>query len=213
MIKFILLASRTLRHSVKTGISILIRQLGFIVWLNQSGYLTIKGYDSEFGIYQLGFPNREVEEGFVRYLMPFYTNVNKVESPFEIQKFVREIELGQPDAFLRRLQSFFADTPYELTRQLELHYQNVLFIVFKLVGFYTQVEYHTSMGRVDLVLKTKDYIYVMEFKLEGTAEEALKQINEKQYALPFATGPRKLFKIGINFSNRLRNIEEWIIEE
>ena len=179
----------------------------------QSGYLTIKSYDEEFGIYQLGFPNREVEEGFVRYLMPFYTNINKVESPFEIQKFVSEIRKGQPDAFLRRLQSFFADTPYELARQLELHYHNVLFIVFKLVGFYTQVEYHTSRGRVDLVLKTNDYIYVMEFKLEGTAQEALKQINEKQYALPFASDPRELFKIGINFSNRLRNIEEWIIEE
>ncbi|OUN99992.1 hypothetical protein B5F96_18150, partial [Parabacteroides johnsonii] len=72
---------------------------------------------------------------------------------------------------------------------------------------------HTSIGRVDLVLKTNDYIYVMEFKLEGTAQDALKQINEKQYALPFATDPRKLFKIGINFSNELRNIEEWIIEE
>ncbi|MDC7150993.1 PD-(D/E)XK nuclease domain-containing protein, partial [Parabacteroides johnsonii] len=116
--------------------------------------------------------------------------INKVESPFEIQKFVSEIRKGQPDAFLRRLQSFFADTPYELARQLELHYHNVLFIVFKLVGFYTQVEYHTSRGRVDLVLKTNDYIYVMEFKLEGTAQEALKQINEKQYALPFASDPR-----------------------
>ena len=179
----------------------------------QSGYLTIKSYDEEFGSYQLGFPNREVEEGFVRYLMPFYTNVNKVESPFEIQKFVSEIRKGQPDAFLRRLQSFFADTPYELVRQLELHYQNVLFIVFKLVGLYTQVEYHTNMGRIDLVLKTNDYIYVMEFKLEGTAEEALQQINEKHYALPFATDPRKLFKIGVNFSNQLRNIEQWIIEE
>ena len=114
---------------------------------------------------------------------------------------------------MRRLQSFFADTPYELVRQLELHYQNVLFIVFKLVGLYTQVEYHTNMGRIDLVLKTNDYIYVMEFKLEGTAEEALQQINEKHYALPFATDPRKLFKIGVNFSNQLRNIEQWIIEE
>lgn len=69
-------------------------------------------------------------------------------------------------------------------KDLELHYQNVLFIVFKLVGFYTQAEYHTSEGRVDLVVKTADYIYVMEFKLEGTAEEALQQIEEKQYALP-----------------------------
>ena len=122
----------------------------------QSGYLTIKGYDEEFGVYRLGFPNREVEEGFIKYLMPFYTSVDKVESTFEIQKFVNEIRKGQPDAFLRRLQSFLADTPYELARQLELHYQNVLFIVFKLVGFYAQVEYHTSIGRVDLVLKTND---------------------------------------------------------
>jgi len=122
----------------------------------QSGYLTIKGYDEEFGVYRLGFPNREVEEGFIKYLMPFYTSVDKVESTFEIQKFVNEIRKGQPDAFLRRLQSFLADTPYELARQLELHYQNVLFIVFKLVGFYAQVEYHTSVGRIDLVLKTQD---------------------------------------------------------
>ena len=106
--------------------------------------------NSRFGIYSLGFPNREVEEGFIRFLMPFYTRVNKAEAPFEIQKFVREIENGQPDAFFRRLQSFFADTPYELISDLELHYQNVLFIIFKLVGFYTEAEYHTSEGRVDL---------------------------------------------------------------
>ena len=103
----------------------------------QSGYLTIKGYDKRFGLYRLGFPNREVEEGFIRFLMPFYTRFNQLEAPFEIQKFVREIEMGQPNAFFKRLQSFFADTPYELVKDLELHYQNVLFIVFKLVGFYT----------------------------------------------------------------------------
>lgn len=178
----------------------------------QSGYLTIKGYDDRFGIYHLGFPNREVEEGFVRFLMPFYTHTNKVEAPFEIQKFVREIECGQPNAFFHRLQSFFADTPYELVRDLELHYQNVLFIVFKLVGFYTEAEYHTSEGRVDLVVKTSDYIYVMEFKLEGTAEEALRQINEKHYAQPFEADGRRLFKIGVNFSSRTRNIERWVVE-
>lgn len=179
----------------------------------QSGYLTIKGYDRRFGIYRLGFPNREVKEGFMKYLMPFYTNIGKAESAFEIQKFVREIECGQPDAFLRRLQSFMADTPYELIREQERHYQNVLFIVFKLVGFYTEVEYRTSNGRVDLVLKTPDYIYIMEFKLEGTAEEALRQIEDKHYAHPFETDVRKLFKIGINFSSRMRNIERWLIEE
>lgn len=178
----------------------------------QSGYLTIKEYDKEFGLYRLGFPNREVEEGFIKFLIPFYTRFSKIEAPFEIQKFVREIRSGQPEAFLKRLQTFFADTPYELASELERHYQNVLFIVFKLVGFYTQAEYHTSEGRIDLVVKTTDYIYVMEFKLEGTAEEAIAQIEEKHYARPFETDSRKLFKIGINFSNKTRNIERWIIE-
>ena len=181
--------------------------------LYQSGYLTIKGYDEEFGMYRLGFPNREVEEGFVRFLLPFYANVNKVESPFEIQKFVREVRSGDYDSFFRRLQSFFADTTYEVIREQELHYENVLFIVFKLIGFYTQVKYHTSKGRIDLVLQTDKFIYVIEFKLDGTAEEALQQIHEKHYALPFASDRRKLFKIGVNFSAETRNIEKWIVEE
>ena len=135
-----------------------------------------------------------------------------MESSFEIQQFTREIEIGKPDAFLRRLQSFFADTPYELIRDLEIHYQNVLFIVFRLVGFYVKAEYHTSEGRVDLVLQTDRYIYVMEFKLEGTAEEALRQIEEKHYARPFEADSRQLFKIGINFDNKTRNSEKWIVE-
>ena len=178
----------------------------------QSGYLTIKDYDGEFDNYILGFPNREVEEGFIKFLMPFYTNVNKVESPFEIQQFVKEIRTDQPDAFLHRLQSFFADTPYELIRDLEVHYQNVLFIVFRLVSFYVKEGYHTSEGRVDLVLQTDRYIYVMEFKLEGSAEEALQQIKAKHYARPFEVDSRQLFKIGINFDNNTRNIERWIVE-
>ena len=178
----------------------------------QSGYLTIKGYDERFGLYRLGYPNREVEEGFIKFLMPFYTRFNKQESAFEIQKFVREIEIGEVDAFFRRLQSFFADTPYELIKDLELHYQNVLFIVFKLVGFYVKAEYHTSEGRVDLVLQTDKFIYVMEFKLDGTAEEALQQIDEKHYAQPFLSDTRKLFKIGVNFGAKTRNIERWIVQ-
>ena len=178
----------------------------------QSGYLTIKGYDEEFGIYRLGFPNREVEEGFIRFLLPYYANVNKVESSFEIQKFVREVRAGDYESFFRRLQSFFSDIPYELARELELHYQNVLYIVCKLVGFYVKAEYHTSEGRVDMVLQTDKFIYIMEFKLNGTAEEALQQINDKHYSRPFETDSRKLFKIGVNFSAQTRNIEKWLVK-
>ena len=180
--------------------------------LYQAGYLTLKGYDSRFELYQLGFPNKEVEEGFVNFLLPNYARVNPAEGRFQISHFVHEVEAGDIDAFFRRLQSFFADTPYELARDLELHYQNVLYIVFKLIGFYVQVEYHTSEGRIDLVLQTDRYVYIMEFKLDGTAEEALQQIEDKHYALPFATDSRQVFCVGVNFSNRMRNVERWLVK-
>lgn len=179
----------------------------------QSGYLTIKEYDERFGIYTLGFPNREVEEGFVNFLLPFYTNLTAPETGFAIQKFVRDVEAGNVDAFLSRLQSLMADTSYEqIKRDQEVHYQNVVFIVTKLMGFYVKAEYHTSNGRIDLVLQTDKYVYVMEFKLDGTAEEALQQIHDKQYARPFASDNREVFKIGVNFSSETRNIERWVVE-
>ena len=178
----------------------------------QSGYLTIKDYDPEFHTYRLGFPNEEVENGFFRFLLPFYTSVNKVEAPFHIQKFVEEIRAGQPEAFLNRLKSFFADTPYELVRKLENHYQNVLYILCKLLGLYVKAEYRTSAGRIDMVLQTKDYTYVLEFKLDGTAEEALQQIQDKSYALPFETGETRVFRIGLNFSSETRNIDKWVMD-
>ena len=181
--------------------------------LYQSGYLTIKGYDREFQVYYLGFPNKEVEEGFTKFLLPRYASLETGNPSFEIMSFVKDIRQGNAEAFLKRLQSFFADTPYELARDLELHYQNVLFIVFKLLGFYTQAEYHTSNGRIDMVVKTDKYIYVMEFKLDGTAEEALQQIHDKGYVVPFASDTRKLYKIGVNFSKEIRGIEKWIIED
>ena len=180
--------------------------------LYQSGYLTIKGYDREFQIYHLGFPNKEVEEGFVRFLLPRYATIRASGTAFEISNFVKDARGGDVDGFMRRLQSFFADTPYELVRDLELHYQNVLFIVFKLLGFYTRAEYHTSQGRVDLVVQTDRFVYVMEFKLEGTAEEALQQIEDRGYARPFAADSRKVYRIGVNFSATIRGIERWVVE-
>jgi hypothetical protein len=178
----------------------------------QSGYLTIKGYNPTYKLYKLGIPNKEVEDGFYNYLLPNYASVSESQTAFYIANFVEEIKAGQVDAFLKRLSSLFADTPYELVKDLENHYQNVLFIVTKLMGFYVQAEYRTSEGRIDLVLQTRDYTYVMEFKLDGTAEEALRQIRDKNYPLPFATDGRKLVKVGVNFSSTTRNIERWIVE-
>ena len=177
----------------------------------QSGYLTIKDYNAEFENYTLGFPNREVEQGFFRFLLPHYASVSTSKSPYEIQRFVGEVRQGNVDGFLNRLRTFFDDTSYELARYREVHYQNILYIVFKLMGFHTEVEYRTSRGRVDLVLKTADYIYVMEFKLDGTAEEAMRQIEEKGYAAPFAADGRKVIKVGVNFSEETKSIDKWIV--
>ena len=177
----------------------------------QSGYLTIKGFIPEPRIYELGFPNREVEEGFMDFLVPFYTPVEESESGFAVWEFIQDVKAGNVDGFMERLQSFLADCPYEMAKDIELHYQNVLFIVFRLTGLYTQVEYHTSRGRIDMVVQTADYVYVMEFKLDGSAEQAIEQIEERQYDLPFAKDRRKVYKIGVNFSSETRNIDRWIV--
>ena len=105
----------------------------------------------------------------------------------------------------------FADTDYKITGKMELYFQNAMYLVFKMLGFYTDVKRTTSNGRIDIVLKTKDYIYVMELKLDGSADDALRQIEEKGYALPFAKDPRKLYKIGADFSSETRVIKEWKI--
>ena len=179
----------------------------------QSGYLTIKEYDPEFKNYILGFPNEEVEQGFLNFLMPCYMNMNGKNASFHIMNFIKDIRAGKIDSFMERLQSLFSDTPYELIRNTELHYQNVLFIVFRLMGFYTHAEYHTSQGRIDMVVKTPQYIYVMEFKFEGSAEDAIAQIESRNYALPFMSDGRKVYKIGVNFSAETRNIEKWIVSD
>jgi hypothetical protein len=179
----------------------------------QSGYLTIKDYDERFKLYQLGFPNKEVENGFVKYLLPFYTPVEEEKSDFFIANFINDVEHGNPDGFMERMQTMFSDTDYQITGKMEKYFQNAMYVIFKMLGFYVEVERTTSRGRIDVVLKTKGYIYVMELKLDGSADEALKQIEDKGYATPFANDKRALYKIGVNFSSATRGIEEWKIEE
>ena len=114
---------------------------------------------------------------------------------------------------MQQLQSLMAGTPYELIKDLENHYQNVIYIITKLMGIYVQAEYRTSNGRIDILIGTNDYIYIIELKFNGTAESALAQITEKDYALPFATDGRQIFKIGANVDKNTRNITEWIIND
>lgn len=177
----------------------------------QSGYLTIKGYDEEFELYKLGFPNKEVRQGFVRFLIPSYTNVDAVGSGFEISRFVRSLREGDIEGFMERLQSFLSACPYELEPQQERHFQSVMFILTALCGYHVEIESHTNKGRMDMTVKTKDYIYIFEFKFNKSAEEALAQINEKGYAEPFKSDGRQIVKVGVNFSTACRNIDRWVM--
>ena len=179
--------------------------------LFQSGYLTIKGYDEEFGVYKLDYPNEEVRQGFVKFLLPYYTYCQTSAQKTIVRDFVLSLRGGDADKFMRLMQSLLADTPYELIRELENHYQNVMYIITKLMGFYVQAEYRTSRGRIDLLIGTDKYIYIIELKFEGSAEEALNQIQTKDYALPFATDGREIIRIGANVSRETRNIEEWVV--
>lgn len=184
-----------------------------IAVLYQSGYLTIKGYDSRFKVYTLDYPNDEVKEGFVNFLVHYYTYSKSVNHATIIGRFVKSLECGDAEHFMELLQSFMAGIPYELVRNLEVHFQNMIYIIVKLMGLYVQAEYRTSCGRIDLLIATEKYIYVIELKLDGSAEEALAQINEKDYALPFTADGRKVIKIGANITSATRNIERWVVGE
>ena len=179
----------------------------------QSGYLTIKKYDERFQIYTLGFPNDEVKYGFLNFVTPFYTPVAESETSFYIGKFIHELESGDVDAFLTRLRAFFAGISYELNNRTERHYQTIFYLVFKLMGQFAETEVRSAKGRADAVVKTADYIYVFEFKLDGSADQALAQINDRGYLIPYTVDGRKLVKIGVNFDPAQRNIGDWKREE
>ena len=177
--------------------------------LFQSGYLTIKDCDERFRSYTRGFPNREVKEGFVKYLVPFYTPKPENKTLFSIERFVREIEQGDADGFMHRLEGFFANGDYALMGDKELYFHNAVYVFFTLLGLYVEVERHTTNGRMDILVQTKEHIYIFELKIDQSADVALKQIEEKGYAKPFANDPPQLFKIGVNFSTEKHCIDDW----
>ena len=180
--------------------------------LYQSGYLTVADYDNRFDLFTLNYPNEEVKAGFINFLLPFYSRVKEKQAQAIISKFVTAIETGKADDFMRQLQSLMAGTPYELIKDLENHYQNVIYIITKLMGLYVQAEYRTINGRIDLLIGTKEFLYIIELKFNGTAAEAMEQINNKEYSLPFEQQNRTIIKIGAKVSRETRNIENWIVE-
>jgi len=177
----------------------------------QTGYLTIKDYDKEFDIYTLGFPNDEVKNGFLKFIFSYYVPVNPAEGNTTTSKLARALRAGKPEEFMTILEGLFANTTYQIQGDSEKNFHYAMYIIMELLGEYVQAERATSNGRIDLTLQTKDYIYIVELKIDNTADAALQQIEEKGYAKPFVNDPRKLFKIGVSFSTQNRRIEKWKI--
>ncbi len=183
-----------------------------IPMLYQCGYLTITGYDKRFDKYHLGFPNLEVEQGFTNFLLPFYIKNKNKKASDVLDNFVSDVEEGRPERFLSSMKTLLDGNDYSIIGELEKYFQNVMCLIFKIMGFHVDVEYKTATGRIDAVIKTKDYIYLMEVKVDTPAEKAIEQIESKDYAKAFAADERKLYKIGVSFSSETRSISEFQIK-
>ena len=177
--------------------------------LYQSGYLTIASVHTVTGDYRLKFPNAEVERGFFALLLPLYAGKKAVRSSTLLNRLITGLHEGKPEDFMRELQALLADLPYEQGKPPEAYFRNLLFIIFRLVGFYCEVEHPLAGGRSDMVIKTDQYIYLLELKTDQSAAAALAQIEAKGYAAPYATDERKLFRIGLNFSTEAKQIDGW----
>ena len=176
----------------------------------QTGYLTIKDYDAEFRSYALGYPNEEVRYGFLKSLAPYYLCAEKTSRPLDVRSFVKDIRKAATDSLRDRFTALFARLPYPTDEKIvEQNFQNVVYIVFMLLGQFTMTEVHSAKGRADCIVETDDYVYIFEFKRDSSADEALKQIEDTGYEKPYAADKRKLIKIGANFDSKERTLDGW----
>lgn len=190
-------------------VSVVIDDPNPIPILFQTGYLTIDKVSGQR--YELKFPNKEVEIGFAENLLPLYVAPMTIPNgPFSIWDFQDELAAGKPEQFMKRLQAMLKAVPYE--KHDEQLYQNAIYLLFTLLGTDARLEEHSNLGSTDLTVRTKDYIYIFEFKYNKTAQIAISQIHSRDYAGRFAADNRTVYLIGANFSHAARGLEDWTIE-
>ena len=178
----------------------------------QSGYLTIKEYDPLLQVYHLGIPNQEVRIGLMKSLIPYYVMPDRRPVSLLLMHFGKAILFDRMDEALRLMQTFLSTVPYTDNTHYEGHYQQVLYILFSLFGMYVDVEVRTPNGRVDVVMQTKSALYLIELKLNKSAEAAMAQIDLKDYPSRFALSGLPIVKVGINFDGERHTLKDWLIE-
>ena len=187
------------------------RMTSIIPLLYQSGYITIKNYDEELDLYTLNIPNKEVRIGLMKSLLPHYVGSKAPETTTMVAYLSRDIRNGDMDTALRRLQTFLSTIPQCDNTKYEGHYQQVFYIIFSLLAYYVDVEVRTPRGRVDIVLRTKTTLYVMELKLDKSAGEAMEQIDLKNYPERFALCGLPVVKVAVSFDSERCTIGDWEI--
>ncbi|GHT51223.1 ATPase AAA [Spirochaetia bacterium] len=178
--------------------------------LYQSGYLTITGYNEKRCTYQLGYPNDEVRTSFASSLSDVYIPIKSDEKTSCVLALLDSLEIGDVDGFIEALRPFYNGIPYDETTQ-ENYYELIFLLTLRMLGIYCNAQVHTAIGRIDAVLKVDGYVYVVELKVNGTAEDALAQINNKDYALSYEGEGKKIIKLGIEFDNEKRNIGRYLV--
>ena len=182
--------------------------------LYQAGYLTIKAYDRASDIYTLGFPNHEVKQGFLSFLLDYYTTA-RGSGNLLVRQMGNDLAAGRPHDFMKRLEAFFARQNYQIQGNAERDFQYAMSIILQLLGEYISVhtEDATSEGRIDILVEAPRFIYIIEIKVNDSAQAALQQIEDRGYARKYAGDERTLFKMGIRFSTEHRCIDDWEIAE
>ena len=180
--------------------------------LYQSGYITIKGYDEDYDSYTLGIPNKEVRLGLTKALIPYYVTPNTLVTNNTTRNMARALDKEDLDLALTYLQTFLGTIPYCANTDYEGHYQQMFYVIFSLLtAWMVDVEVHTPNGRVDIVIMTKTRLYLIELKLNQSAQVAMRQINLKNYRQRFALSGLPVTKVGVNFDSASHNITDWVI--
>jgi hypothetical protein len=177
--------------------------------LYQSGYLTIKDYDEESNQYILDYPNEEVRASFSKALLEQYLQPSVEASRGLNTRLITALLKGDVDGAMNSLKSFLASIPYDIIKERENYYETVIHLIFTMLGLNCRSEVRIASGCIDTLVETKQFVYCFEFKLNGTAEEALAQISTKEYLLPWTGSGKQLLKVGIDFNYDKRNIGEW----
>ena len=181
--------------------------------LYQSGYLTIKKYNPMLRRYKLGYPNTEVKIGMLKSLAPNYLSPISAENSSLVGDLVELLYDGKAEKCMERLRAYLASISNRLSNKNERDFQTVFYLIFNLMGAYIRVEEDSAIGRADAVVHMPDAVYVFELKFDGSAEDAIKQIDEKGYLIPYSADGKRLVKIGVNYDSDQRTIVDWIVKE